>query len=338
MIIEDDNKKLKQLYARAVRGSSKKTDAVTLQTMEEVEITEGDFKIDFSNPYPFIQFNEEAHEKIYNTMQRSAIVRLLGGTVGYKMLLMIESSCCGNRKKTSSLAVTEILTASKPFYNRLTNYKAPWTIYVSYLTVQPWSKKFSKSESHPSKVIVWVRFPRLPYICYSKALFRHIMGVTEKVIKIDYNAHADKREQLARLTVMVNLNKPLIPCLKIDGFIQKLEEGLQKSCFRCSVYAHAKESHGLDTCSTRTEQDKADNTKSAKMASPRKEDLMFGPLMVALNKRRIMEGRTKNLNRNAFKALNKDPQTKETNDEVRTNLEDGKDSGTYAWGKYSEIT
>ncbi|KAK8614733.1 hypothetical protein V6N13_068528 [Hibiscus sabdariffa] len=41
---------------------------------------------------------------------------------------------------------------------------------------------------------------------------------------------------------MVDLNKPLVPCIGIDGFVQRLEyEGLQNICYNCGVYGHGRE-------------------------------------------------------------------------------------------------
>ncbi|KAL4355366.1 hypothetical protein GQ457_06G014040 [Hibiscus cannabinus] len=71
----------------------------------------------------------------------------------------------------------------------------PWTIFGSYLTVQPWSRSFSMEEKHPSHAVVWVRLPGLPYRYYYKALFSRIAQVIGRVIKIDYNTQAGERDQ-----------------------------------------------------------------------------------------------------------------------------------------------
>ncbi|KAL4367186.1 hypothetical protein GQ457_05G026000 [Hibiscus cannabinus] len=46
----------------------------------------------------------------------------------------------------------------------------------------------------------------------------------------------------AQLAVIVDLNKPLLFFIRIDGRIQKLEyEGLHHICFECGVFGHSKE-------------------------------------------------------------------------------------------------
>ncbi|KAL4368746.1 hypothetical protein GQ457_05G015960 [Hibiscus cannabinus] len=121
--------------------------------------------------------------------------------------------------------------------------QGPWTIYGSYLTVQPWSHSFTKPEKHPMQVIVWVRLPGLTYRYYSKALFCHIATLIGRVIKIDYNTKVGGRGKFACLAILVDLNKPLLSCIRIDGSLQKLEyEGLQHVCYTCGMYGHSKES------------------------------------------------------------------------------------------------
>ncbi|KAK8490449.1 hypothetical protein V6N11_061759 [Hibiscus sabdariffa] len=50
--------------------------------------------------------------------------------------------------------------------------------------------------------------------------------------------------KFARLAVMIDLKKPkpILSCIGIDGFIQKLlHEGLQQICYSCGRYGHTKE-------------------------------------------------------------------------------------------------
>ncbi|KAK8574768.1 hypothetical protein V6N12_062450 [Hibiscus sabdariffa] len=67
-----------------------------------------------------------------------------------------------------------------------------------------------------------------------------------RVVKVDYTTQASEKGKFSCLFVMVDLNKPLFPCIGIDGMIQKLEyEGLHQICYGCRVYGHSNESCGL---------------------------------------------------------------------------------------------
>ncbi|XP_039063785.1 uncharacterized protein LOC120208632 [Hibiscus syriacus] len=121
-----------------------------------------------------------------------------------------------------------------------------YTRVLTELTVHSWSREFSTVERYSSKVIVWVRLSRLPYRYYTKMLLRSIASLIERVIRVDYNTNAGEKGRFARIAVVVNLNKPLIPCISVDNFNQKTGyEGLQQICFNCGIYGHAKENCNL---------------------------------------------------------------------------------------------
>ncbi|KAL4281257.1 hypothetical protein GQ457_03G022950 [Hibiscus cannabinus] len=190
--------------------------------------------------------NHFAHKhKTWNLKCYSLIVHLLGRSIGYNALLARIHALW---KPIGDLQLVDL--ENNYFWVRFKDEKdcayalteGPWTIYGSYLTVQPWSRSFSTSEKHPSSVIVWVRLPGLPYRYYCKALFRRIANLVGKVVRVDYNTKAEEMGKFARLVVMVDLNKPLRSCIGIDDFVQKLEyEGLNQICFGCGVYGHSKE-------------------------------------------------------------------------------------------------
>ncbi|KAL4313443.1 hypothetical protein GQ457_01G004100 [Hibiscus cannabinus] len=165
----------------------------------------------------------------------------------------------------------------------------PWTIFGSYLTVQPWSREFSTSESFPAQVMVWVRIPGLPYRYYSKALFRHIAAAIGKVVKIDYNTRMGDRGRFARLAVMVSLSAPLVSGIKIDGTIYHLEyEGLQRICFSCGKYGHSKELCRADQVAEVPPSDslQAPGSSEDNNMFVRIEKEVYGPWMLAPSKRR----------------------------------------------------
>ncbi|KAL4272011.1 hypothetical protein GQ457_13G018020 [Hibiscus cannabinus] len=136
---------------------------------------------------------------------------------------------------------------------------------------------------------VVVRILGLPYRYYSKALFRHIVGVIGWVVKIDYNIHVEGPGRFARLVVMVNLKQPFVLGVWIDETLFHLEyEGLQRVCFNCGLYGHIMEDYG-----------KVQGSEARPVpldwvindnATLRQEHVsiyaMYGPYMIAENKRR----------------------------------------------------
>ncbi|XP_039036080.1 uncharacterized protein LOC120172767 [Hibiscus syriacus] len=185
--------------------------------------------------------------------------------------------------------------------------EGPWTIFGIYLTIQPWSRSFTTTEKHPSHVVVWFRLPGLPYRYYTKTLFK-IAALIGKVVKIDYNTSKGERGRFVRLAIVIDLNKPLLPCIGIDGFIQNTEyEGLQQICFQCGVYGHSKENCRItreNEDSTRQEGIPRTNQPTDNRMVKDKQDT-FGPWMVLKPRRR--------------RPRKEDKPNKKKNDETKTN-------------------
>nr|KJB43972.1 hypothetical protein B456_007G227100 [Gossypium raimondii] len=63
-----------------------------------------------------------------------------------------------------------------------------------------------------------------------------------KVAKLFFNTDNRARERFTRMAVYVNLDKPLIFQVLINGALQRIEyEYLPVVCFSCRRYSHAKE-------------------------------------------------------------------------------------------------
>ncbi|KAH1057131.1 hypothetical protein J1N35_035196 [Gossypium stocksii] len=64
----------------------------------------------------------------------------------------------------------------------------------------------------------------------------------DKVVKLDVQTDNKNRGRFARLAVYLNLDRPLISQMFVDGEILHVEyEGLSLLCFACGKYGHAKE-------------------------------------------------------------------------------------------------
>ncbi|KAG8491112.1 hypothetical protein CXB51_014284 [Gossypium anomalum] len=133
------------------------------------------------------------------------------------------------------------------FQNKLDYEKAlsegPWTIFGQYLTVQPWIMTFDPKQAYPSVVIAWIRFPALPSCLYNHKIITKIGELVAKVVKIDMNTDSRMRgrgvTRFARKVVYVNLEKPLVAQILINGRPQKVEyESLSTICFHCGRYGH----------------------------------------------------------------------------------------------------
>ncbi|KAL4362433.1 hypothetical protein GQ457_04G029140 [Hibiscus cannabinus] len=158
------------MVAKSGSGEERTKSAATL-TDEEIVILENDVLVDRCGAIPSIQFSDRVHDQVDRNMRNAVIVRLLGRNIGYKSLW---SRMHAIWKPVGDIQLIDLdnsyflvrFAAEKDYTKVLTG--GPWTIYGSYLTVQPWSRKFSTSENYPSQVIVWVRLPGLPFRYYTK--------------------------------------------------------------------------------------------------------------------------------------------------------------------------
>ncbi|KAE8659528.1 hypothetical protein F3Y22_tig00116962pilonHSYRG00593 [Hibiscus syriacus] len=116
----------------------------------------------------------------------------------------------------------------------------------------------------------------------------------EDYVKVDYNTSKGERGRFTRLAILIGLNKPLLPYIGIDDFIQKLEyEGLQLICFNCNLYGHTNEhcpslDHLMGPAQKEgmsTPENHQHNQPEQRLENNQQED-MYGPWMVAETKRR----------------------------------------------------
>ncbi|KAL4323226.1 hypothetical protein GQ457_11G022260 [Hibiscus cannabinus] len=211
----------------------------------DVSLTEEDVRVTHTGVYPEIRFSERVHQEIDAKLSKSVIVRLLGKSIGYRALK--------NRVNAlwSSIEALNIIDLNNDYYLIRFAMDAdydkvlsggPWMIYGCYLTVQPWSREFYTAASYPKQILAWLRLLGLPYRYYSKSLFKVIASLLGEVIRNDFNTDDGRRGRFTHLVVVVNLDRPLILRIVIDGSFQAIDyEGLTVICFGCAKYSHSKE-------------------------------------------------------------------------------------------------
>ncbi|KAK5772233.1 hypothetical protein PVK06_048513 [Gossypium arboreum] len=104
---------------------------------------------------------------------------------------------------------------------------------------------FSPAIPYPSVVMTWIRFLGLSGDMCKKKILWEIGEMVGKVVKLDLNTDNKARGRYARMVVYVNLEKPLISKVLINGNIQRIEyESLPVVCFSRGRHGHFKESCG----------------------------------------------------------------------------------------------
>ncbi|KAL4362439.1 hypothetical protein GQ457_04G019390 [Hibiscus cannabinus] len=235
----------------------------------DVDIQEEEVQFFTVNGTPAICFSDRLHAMVDAKLENSVIVRLLGRTISYNALLNQIRSLWNPRGEVALVdlengyylarfAVAE--GVSKVLIG------GPWVIYGNYLTV------------HHGAVIsrlTWIIQIRLWFGLDYRGYF------TGTIRRIDYNTKEGKRGCFARLVVVVDLNKPLVLGILIDGVYQRVEyEGLPMICYSCGCYGH-----DADGCVKVMEEEKAKHCVSMIGTSSAPPKDRFGPWMQAPSRR-----------------------------------------------------
>ncbi|KAK9019343.1 hypothetical protein V6N11_053868 [Hibiscus sabdariffa] len=167
--------------------------------------------------------------------------------------------------------------------------EGPWTIFGHYLTVEPWTSEFTTSQPFPAKIWSWIHLPGLPATLYKRSLITEIGENISHVVKIDYQTESGRRGRFARMAVKIDLRKPLISKLIINGKIQIVEyESLPTVCFHCGKYGHSQETcPDINVEPGEKDTNQQPNMTHTKLPQPTIIDKSpFGPWMVVEKRQR----------------------------------------------------
>lgn len=194
---------------------------------------------------PNFVFSEKEEKHIQRPWKRGDIVKLLGKRIGYKAL--------DNRLNQMWVrkGIISIIDLSNDYYlvafsheddKRAAMMSGPWFIYDHYLSVKDWRPNFQPEIDTINEVAVWVRISGLMIEYYDARALSFFGDRIGRTVKVDKTTIKQERGKYARICVTVNLAKPLLAMLRIQGSSYKLEyEGLHLLCLMCGRYGHYKE-------------------------------------------------------------------------------------------------
>ncbi|KAG8486486.1 hypothetical protein CXB51_019780 [Gossypium anomalum] len=178
--------------------------------------------------------------------------------------------------------------------------QGPWIIFGQYLTVQPWTKEFSLLQPYPSVVMAWIRLPGLPGFMYKRRILEAIGSMIGKMVKFKFKTDSKTRGKFARMALFINLDKPLISQICVNGEIQRVVyEALPTVCFTCGKYGHVRDLCPLSKEASDKVSDKVvanGDLNSKNSENDDKEKTFgpaFGPWMLVERKSRRRSGNTR---------------------------------------------
>lgn len=185
-------------------------------TSEEEDVSDDDsVPEDFiDNPQcPAILLSKEEKIQMRKPWRSALILKMFNGKLGY-MALMRRLKKKWNLK--GGMVLTDI--GCKFYIARFTNMEdyqyvltqGPWMIEDHYLTIRKWIPNFIPDEAPIKVLTAWVRIPNLS-VEYFDSNFLHKIGAKiGKVLRIDKTTSNAEQGQFTRLSVEIDLSKPLL--------------------------------------------------------------------------------------------------------------------------------
>ncbi|KAL4366348.1 hypothetical protein GQ457_05G002760 [Hibiscus cannabinus] len=234
-------------YKDIVTGSGESPQDSVLFDLDDddIDLLEEDIAIGSMNGVPTIDFSERVRNLAIKSMDLTLVVKVLGRRIGYNTF---QNRIYGIWKPFHPIKLIDIendfflvkFSDRDDYMKVLTD--GPWTIFGHYLTVEQWSTDFQPTQASPSRLMAWIRLPGLPLTLYKRSFIEAIGNQIGSMIKIDSQTDNGCRGRFARLAVSLNLHRPLVSKLIINGRTQVVEyESLPAVCFNCGVYGHLKD-------------------------------------------------------------------------------------------------
>ncbi|XP_028053714.1 uncharacterized protein LOC114258058 [Camellia sinensis] len=220
-----------------------------LSSDEEDDEQEGRTSIEHSTSdhigIPKVSLPNKLLQKIRKPWASSLIIRLLGKSIGYKMLCTRVKNLWGLQEEFSAIDLGcnyFLFKFSNPEDFTKVHTGGPWVIMDHYLTVRLWEPNFKPSEALETTTAIWVRFPELPIEYYHDKVLFAIAKTIGKPLKIDWTTAMVTRGKFARICVEMDLTKPLIPKFVLEDKCYSIEyESLHSFCFLCGRIDHRRE-------------------------------------------------------------------------------------------------
>ncbi|XP_021771498.1 uncharacterized protein LOC110735619 [Chenopodium quinoa] len=232
-----------------LRGATYSTSRVNTET-EVIDIDMDDVSDDEKIPEeilkdercPVIQLTKEEKARLRQPWMNSLIIKLFSGRIGY-MGLMRRLKKKWNIK--GGLALTDIgcnyyiaRFSNQAYYNYVLT-QGPWMLDDNYLIIRKWVPNFVPDESPIKVLTTWVRIPNLPVEYFDINFLNKVGSKIGKVLRIDKTTTQAERGQFTRLSVEIDLSKPLLSKFWLNGRIWRIQyEGIKMVCFKCGKLGH----------------------------------------------------------------------------------------------------
>ncbi|XP_021851501.2 uncharacterized protein At4g02000-like [Spinacia oleracea] len=195
---------------------------------------------------PVILLTKEEKKRLRKPWKFALIIKMFNSKIGYMSLMK------RLKKKWNldgGLILTDVgndyfiaLFSTMGDYNHVVT-QGPWMLDDNYLTIRNWIPNFIQDNAPMRYLTAWVRIPYLSVEYFDQEFLHKVGGKIGKVMRIDRNTASTDRGQFTRLSIELDLTKPLLSKFWLKGKIWKIQyEGLRMICFSCGKIGHTGES------------------------------------------------------------------------------------------------
>ncbi|XP_021726906.1 uncharacterized protein LOC110731183 [Chenopodium quinoa] len=191
---------------------------------------------------PVILLTKEEKMRIRKPWKHTLIIKMFNRKIGYMALMK-------RLKKKWELKGGLILTdigydyfiarfSIVDDYNHVLT-QGPWMLDDNYLTIRKWVPNFIPDDAPLRFLTAWVRIPNLSVEYFDKEFLLKVGNKIGKVVRIDNNTAMAQRSQFTRLSIELDLSKPLLSKFWLKGKVLRVQyEGLRLICFNCGKIGH----------------------------------------------------------------------------------------------------
>ncbi|XP_021800399.1 uncharacterized protein LOC110744720, partial [Prunus avium] len=195
---------------------------------------------------PSIEFSERVKDCLYRPWRTAVIIKLMGRPLSYTFLrdrLLQRWELKGPMSlvdlENNDFIVKFLLEEDKRYV--LTG--GPWQIAGQYIVTQNWKPGFNAKEERVTHMTAWVRINGLNVEFFRTDVMTKIGNLIGTTVKVDAHTMGQARGKFARLCIELDLSKPLIPFIEVEGRTYGVVyEGIQLVCFECGCFGHGRDS------------------------------------------------------------------------------------------------
>lgn len=191
---------------------------------------------------PAILLSKAEKIRMRKPWKQALIIKLLDGKIGY-MGLMRRLKRKWNLK--GELTLTDV--GCQYYIARFSNdadyqyvlTQGPWLIDDNYLTIRKWVPNFVPDEAPIKVLTAWVRIPNLAVEYFDTTFLHKIGSKIGRVLRVDKTTTQAERGQFTRLSVEIDITKPLLSKFWLKGRVWKIQyEGIKMICYNCGKMGH----------------------------------------------------------------------------------------------------